>query len=107
MLHVSKNTDGHLQYLLFTDGGVFALTLQDEKSNQALRRSRWVLNYRVRDEQDQDGSISSLSDCNVGKGDLSFPLGTASLFLHPCYWLMLCIIMAIFVLNWQLDTGLH
>lgn len=56
LLHASKSPEGHLQYLLLTDGGIFSLALQREKSSPASCRSRWVLNYRVKDEpaQDQD-----------------------------------------------------
>ena len=54
MLHASKNSEGHLQYLLLTDGGIFSLVLQRERSDSGLCRSRWVINYRVKDEQEQD-----------------------------------------------------
>lgn len=47
LLHVSKNQEGQLQYLLLTDGGVFNLVLQREQKNAALCRSKWVLSYKL------------------------------------------------------------
>ncbi len=82
-LHVSKNTDGHLQYLLLTDGGVFALALQHENSNQVFGRSRWVLNYRVKGDEEQDSSSLAFSNCSTEKKRLFSLQGAASIFFAP------------------------
>jgi formylmethanofuran dehydrogenase subunit E len=76
ILHVSKNADGHLQYLLLTNEGVFALALQHEKGNQVLCRSRWVLNYQVKNEQD-------ISGCGARKKRSVFPQMTAGSYFAP------------------------
>lgn len=83
MLHVSKNAGGHLQYLLLTPEGIFALTLEHEKNNQILCRSRWVLNYRVKDEREQAGGNPAFSD-GTAREEAFFPQGaTSRLFLAP------------------------
>ncbi len=82
MPHALTNPEGHLQYLLLTDGGVFSLALQRERSDLGLCRSRWVLNYRIEDSPAQDRDRTAFS-VNVGKEGLFSKRGLSSLALVP------------------------
>jgi formylmethanofuran dehydrogenase subunit E len=83
-LLVSKNPEGYLQYLLLADAGVFSLILLRERDKSALSRSRWILNYRVK----EDEPLKNSSGANSPSGDfrqaaLSLPQGMSRLALVP------------------------
>ncbi len=47
LLVVSRETAGHVNFLVLTNGGVFNLVLLQECSGPPVCRSRWVLKFRV------------------------------------------------------------
>ncbi len=65
MLHSAKNPEGHLQYLLLTDGGIFSLALKREESKADLCRSRWFLNFRVKDEREANSNGPNFSSSSI------------------------------------------
>ena len=83
LLHTSINSEGYLQYLLLTNGGVFDLVLQRERSDSGLCRSRWVLNYRVKDDPAQNTDKSAFAVNDIGKEGLFFKQATSNLALIP------------------------
>lgn len=83
-LHVSQNPGGRPQYLLLTDGGIFALALHRDTDSFGLCQSKWVLSYRISDEQEQNSdTFVFASRSSVEKERLLFAKGTADVTLAP------------------------
>ena len=83
-LLVSKCPEGYLQYILLTNAGVFTLILLRERDDSTLSRSRWLLNYRVKDDEPfKDSGVAALSPGNFSEAAYSLPLGLSKPALVP------------------------
>lgn len=83
-LQVSKCPEGYLQYLLLTNAGVFTLILLREKDDSVLSRSRWVLNYRVKDDEPlEDSGKAAFLFGNIPQAAYPLSQGVSKLVLVP------------------------
>ncbi|MFZ5651052.1 MAG: FmdE family protein [Bacillota bacterium] len=81
---VSKTQEGHLNYLVLTDGGVFNLTMVRDQETATFCKSRWVLKYRVNyDTPAKTDSGQDLPLLPESSGNTAFSLreGGSSLFV--------------------------
>lgn len=84
LLHVSKSPGGRLQYLLLTDGGIFALALHRAIDSFGLCQNKWVLSYRVNDEPEQDSNtLVFANSSHVENERLFFTKGMADVTMVP------------------------
>lgn len=83
-LMVSKSPEGNLQYLLLTSAGVYSLMLLRENNKAALSKSRWILSYRVKDDEPLKNSCEAVSlSGGFREAALSLVQGRSSLALVP------------------------
>jgi len=83
-LLVSKCPEGNLQYILLTDKGIFTLILLRDNDDSTLSRSRWLLNYRVRDDEPTRDSSGAAPLPDGFSGAASpLPQGISKLTLAP------------------------
>lgn len=83
-LMVSKSPGGYLQYLLLTGEGVFCLTLVRDREDLYLSRSRWILKYRVKDNEPPKNAGETVTLAHDPLQTLlSLPQGVSRLAMVP------------------------
>lgn len=80
LLQVIKSPEGYLQYLLLTGAGIFSVALLRKRDHSSLSRSRWVLNYRVKEDGRLKNSSGTVSPTDEA---LSLPRGMSRPAMVP------------------------